>query len=101
MSIRICFPLADEETRERERALSRRLLRNVNTSTVWFWIYTYTWREVKFQILEALFFPPFSSYYCLYFILFCFTRLEFYSQYYKSGSNQFLLFRYLLISRKF
>lgn len=59
MSIRICFPLADEETRERERALSRRLLRNVNTSTVWFWIYIYTWREVKFQILEALFFPFF------------------------------------------
>jgi hypothetical protein len=71
MSIRICFPLADEETRERERALSRRLLRNVNTSTVWFWIYIYTWREVKFQILEALFFPFFFLLlFILHFVLF-------------------------------
>ena len=54
---------------------------------------------MKFQILEALFFPlllitVYTSF------LFCFTRLEFYSQYYKSGSNQFLLFRFFLDIQK-
>ena len=54
---------------------------------------------MKFQILEALCFPlllitVYTSF------LFCFTRLEFYSQYYKSGSNQFLLFRFFLDIQK-